>query len=91
MPTIDRHILEEGEAFSGAEITYHEAYSGRGMYGKTCLAFSGTLRDLMRYAHHLGRYTSAQETEDFVKALRYELHDPGFIAYAPDWHFTEDA
>ena len=92
MKTISREIFEAAEEDAGVEITYHERYVGPGMHGRTtALAFSGGLTDLLRFVDYLGRFTTADETENLVKRLRITEYGYHHIAYAPGWAFTEDA
>lgn len=48
MIEIDKDALVT--ACEDEDVTVHIKYSGRGMYGKQCIAVSGTGADLMRFA-----------------------------------------
>lgn len=50
------------------DLTFHSDYSGRGMYGRTCLGVSGSEADLWQFALYLGNANEGELLDIFSEA-----------------------
>lgn len=69
------------------------AYSGRGMYGKECLAFNSEapLKDIQEISYCLGQHNAENEDDEIPRPGRVEFDSMGteYIVYWPALPFGE--
>lgn len=82
------------EVAEDCDITIHKDYSGRFMYGATCLglSFEGSAGSLfaafIRELEAFGEYVNEEAAEMF-EAMRSDNLGLGTIFYFPGWKFDE--
>ena len=85
--TMTRSDLEELCDDAGVEDVRFD-YSGRGMFGRTCFGFVGSVRDLATFFYRLGLVTDEVEGDDgtgeeLARALRMDDMGLQTIFYFP--------
>ena len=85
-------VILEILALSGLDL---QEYSGRGMYGKTCVgvqadSVEGLLRALVSVALGLTDPAEVEALEAFTRDLRTDSLGTGIIAYSPNTPWPKD-
>ncbi len=81
--TADRHIEIINDICNNSygELSIYHGYSGRGMYGKTCLGVSGPAREVSEFFIKYG-VACGQEDVDPIMAWSQDGLGMGVIAYS---------
>lgn len=92
-----QNLLKELVEDSGLDLEFRNSYSGRGMYGRTCVGIVGSERDCMnvikeaiKEAHELDETFDFDDTVDMLLSFDRDSIAYNVILYWPALESIED-
>lgn len=89
--TIDQYEFEDIMYEANADEV-NDTYSGRGMYGESCIAASGDDLSLVRIGLEIGMSPDLDDAikRALVRSARQDSMGRGTVVYFPGWKFTNE-